>query len=85
VAEEVEEEGIVPSCALELGPQGGFCVGLSASDVESEAPENGEIGWTIVPGQASSHTFQLCRLFVIGPPVRQADWQRRRPLLRERA
>src|SRR5437867_13264891 len=48
VAEEIEEESIVPSCALELGSQGDFCVGMSAGDIEGEAPQDGEVGWGIV-------------------------------------
>jgi NAD(P)-dependent dehydrogenase (short-subunit alcohol dehydrogenase family) len=38
VAEEIEQECIVQSCPLELGPQGDFCVGMSAGDIEGEAP-----------------------------------------------
>src|SRR5438093_4772010 len=48
VTEEIEEESIVPSCALELGSQGDFCVGMSAGDIEGEAPQDGEVGWGIV-------------------------------------
>src|SRR5205807_7897317 len=48
VTEEIEEESVVPSCALELGSQGDFCVGMSAGDIEGEAPQDGEVGWGIV-------------------------------------
>src|SRR5438045_9622605 len=48
VTEEIEQESIVPSCALELGSQGDFCVGMSAGDIEGEAPQDGEVGWGIV-------------------------------------
>src|SRR5437870_13236214 len=48
VTEEIEEESIVPSCALELGSQGDFCVGMNAGDIEGEALQDGEVGWGIV-------------------------------------
>src|SRR5882762_773716 len=48
VAQQFEEELVVPSCALEFGAQGYLCVGLSAGDVESQAPEDGDIGRSVV-------------------------------------
>src|SRR5204862_8330964 len=42
------EYSIVPSCWLEFGSQGDFCGGMSAGDVEGEAPQDGEVGWGIV-------------------------------------
>src|SRR5436305_9569724 len=48
VTEEIEEESIVPSCALELGSQGDFCVGMSAGDIGGEGLRDGEVGWGIV-------------------------------------
>src|SRR6202451_3194190 len=48
MAQHIEEEGFVPSRALELATQGSFGVGMGAGDVESEATQHGEIGRCIV-------------------------------------
>src|SRR5437867_13024233 len=77
VAEEFEEESIVPSCALELGSQGDFCVGMSAGDIEGEAPQDGEVGWALffwMRGQSSSSTAssRQWRPILVGPWARPA-------------
>src|ERR1700682_4146340 len=48
MAQHIEEEGFVPSCALELATQGSFGIGMGAGDVESEATQDGEIGRRVV-------------------------------------
>ena len=46
--EHIEEEGIIPSSTFELAAQGRFGVGMSASDIERQALEQGDVGGAIV-------------------------------------
>lgn len=48
VTEEFEEEGIVPPGALELTAQGDCPVRVSLGDVEGQASEDSQIGWSVV-------------------------------------
>src|ERR1700755_51000 len=48
VAEEFEEECIVPPGALELAAQGDCRVGVGLGDVESQTPEHGQVGRSVV-------------------------------------
>lgn len=48
VAKDLEEEGIVPSGALELEAQRGGCVGVGSGDIEGKAPEHGKVGRGVV-------------------------------------
>jgi hypothetical protein len=48
VAEEFEEEGIVPSGALELTPQRGGCIRMGSAHVEGQASEHGKVGRSVV-------------------------------------
>jgi hypothetical protein len=69
VSEKFEEEGIVPSGTLELASQGDGLVRVGSGDVESEASEHSETGWSVIPAiagqilaQAKGRTFYVCRL-----------------------
>ena len=48
MAEEFEEEGIVPSGALEFETQGGGRVGMGSGDIEGKASEYGKVGRAVV-------------------------------------
>src|SRR5882672_6057794 len=48
VQEHIDEEAVVPGSAFELASQGGLCVGMSASNIEGESPQNGEVGGSVV-------------------------------------
>src|SRR5713226_8670904 len=48
VQEHIDEEAVVPGCALELASQRGLCIGMSASNIEGNSPQNGEVGGSVV-------------------------------------
>jgi len=48
VAEEFEEEGIVPSGALELAAQGAGLVWVGSGHIESQASEHREVGRPVI-------------------------------------
>ena len=48
MSDEVEEEGVVPSGAFELGAQGCFGIGMSADDVEGEPAHDGQVCRSVV-------------------------------------
>ena len=47
VGDEFEHEILIPPGAFELSAHGGF-VRVGSGDVEGEAPEDSEIGWSVV-------------------------------------
>ena len=48
MADEIEEEVFVPSGSQELSAQRGALIGMGASDVVGQSPENGEIGRPVI-------------------------------------
>ena len=48
VEEHIDQEAVVPGGAFELAPQGGLCIGMSASNIEGKSPQDGEVGGSVI-------------------------------------
>src|ERR1700736_4255280 len=48
VEEHIDEETVVPGGAFELAPQGGLCIGMSASNIKGKSPQDGEVGGRVI-------------------------------------